>query len=334
MNVASEYGAMMITTKVRQLLHEMSVLFASMPADANSMREQIRKNVVELEQILEITRKYELGDLVKQWHQLAEKEARFKGLLPYDKKLKIKRDYIRLIFPEGIGPLDPDILDTIAQSGIEPEKLGDLHKLRVIPVKDKSNLLEFFADLISALRTIRRIEDTDEFVRNVFRGVLGEVMIKEVHLASFLERLVGLISAGSPACKIRIDIPANLVAVVDRPTLGIVAKNFICNAIEAIGSFQTERDEIYVTAKIEKDDLIIDVVSPPPLIPPEVVSKMFYPEFTTKPGWGRGLGLATARDIAQQAGATIEYHAKNGKNVFTLIFPQSKMGPVVGRNKK
>ena len=119
-----------------------------------------------------------------------------------------------------------------------------------------------------------------------------------------------------------LDLPDTPVPVfLDRSQLDLVMLNFAANARDAMpggGRFGvTLRDTGDGWARIVVTDTGQGM-------PPEVMRQAFEPFFTTKPaGEGTGLGLAVAREMAQEAGGTLSVDSAPGRGTrFTLQLPR------------
>jgi len=119
--------------------------------------------------------------------------------------------------------------------------------------------------------------------------------------------------------KIPVDIPPILV---DRRQLHEVLFNLVRNAGQAIG-----RDgKVTVQARLNGTDRVaIDVVDTGPGIPPEQLSRLFTPFFTTKKeGQGTGLGLFVVKRLVEQNDGIISVKSQPGAGAtFTVEFPVS-----------
>ena len=63
-----------------------------------------------------------------------------------------------------------------------------------------------------------------------------------------------------------------------------------------------------------------------PLIPPEVVPRLFLPFFTTRAG-GTGLGLALVHRVIEAQGGEVRVDGRPGRGaVFTLVLPALEDG--------
>jgi len=93
--------------------------------------------------------------------------------------------------------------------------------------------------------------------------------------------------------------------------------NLIMNASEAIRG----EGKITVSTRLEKDDVIIKVSDTGEGIPPDVMSRLFSPFFTTKGSNGTGLGLCTTKKIIEENNGLITVDSTYGKGAtFTITF--------------
>jgi signal transduction histidine kinase len=91
--------------------------------------------------------------------------------------------------------------------------------------------------------------------------------------------------------------------------------NLIDNALDAI----PEGGRVDVTAKRDRQRVIVRVVDNGPGIPAAVREKMFEPFFTTKPvGQGTGLGLDIVRRLVTHNDAEIEVDSVPGRTEFRV----------------
>jgi PAS domain S-box-containing protein len=60
-------------------------------------------------------------------------------------------------------------------------------------------------------------------------------------------------------------------------------------------------------------------------IQPDVLTRIFEPFFTTKGGDGTGLGLAISKQIIAEHGGSIECESVEGKTVFTILLPATRL---------
>jgi two-component system, LuxR family, sensor kinase FixL len=96
--------------------------------------------------------------------------------------------------------------------------------------------------------------------------------------------------------------------------------NLVINGLDAMKA-ESNRGPLKVATSRREDTVIVTVHDSGPGIPPEIMSRLFDPFFSTKPG-GLGLGLAISRNIMERFGG--ELHAENhpdGGAVFRMVLP-------------
>lgn len=84
--------------------------------------------------------------------------------------------------------------------------------------------------------------------------------------------------------------------------------NLIVNAAQAMKNSQPK--ELKLTISATDKDVYIDVIDSGPGIPPEKLSQLFKPFFTTK-SQGTGLGLVLSRNLALKMGGNLEHLTNN-----------------------
>ncbi len=148
-------------------------------------------------------------------------------------------------------------------------------------------------------------------------------------LTHLLNRLVGE--------RVRLTLdhdPALLSIRADKRQLEQVVMNLVVNARDAMpsgGDIRIETENLVLENPVERDRatlpagsyVLVKVVDEGHGIPPEKISKIFEPFYTTKrTGEGTGLGLSTAYGIVKQTGGFIFVDSEVGVGtVFTLYFP-------------
>lgn len=94
--------------------------------------------------------------------------------------------------------------------------------------------------------------------------------------------------------------------------------NLLMNGLQAMGE---RGGTLQVATQLDDEAMRVDITDGGPGIPAEVRSRIFRPFFTTKPrGVGTGLGLSTARRIAEMHGGSLELEASQpGQTVFRVL---------------
>jgi len=108
----------------------------------------------------------------------------------------------------------------------------------------------------------------------------------------------------------------------DRAQLRQALVNLVKNGLEA-----TEAGgRIEVSARVERDGLELAVADDGPGLDEAQKSRLFVPEFTTKPG-GSGLGLTMVERIVSDHGGSIQVESEPGRGtIFRLRFPREREG--------
>jgi signal transduction histidine kinase len=103
--------------------------------------------------------------------------------------------------------------------------------------------------------------------------------------------------------------------------LNQVWMNLIDNAIDAIDG----RGEVQICTRHDASYVVVEVEDHGPGIPPELVSRIFDPFYTTKePGKGTGLGLDSVRRIVEEGHhGEVSVASRPGQTRFTVRLPRS-----------
>jgi PAS domain S-box-containing protein len=116
----------------------------------------------------------------------------------------------------------------------------------------------------------------------------------------------------------RLAAPTAVVAL-DPDRLRNALINVIENAVQAIaGNSVDPRSGRITVATSAAEKLTISIEDSGPGIPPDILSKVFEPLFSTK-GFGTGLGLPTVRQIVQQHGGSIRIDSPKGRGAIVEI---------------
>lgn len=115
---------------------------------------------------------------------------------------------------------------------------------------------------------------------------------------------------------VEIHLPKNNPRILcDIDKLEVVFVNLITNAIQAMNGSGT----ITISARMDQNNIVIEVEDSGPGINDEDLDKIFEPLFTTKEA-GTGLGLASCKNIIERHRGTIT--ARNNPTTFTITLPK------------
>jgi len=113
--------------------------------------------------------------------------------------------------------------------------------------------------------------------------------------------------------------PDNLRIMADEAQLKQVLINMVKNATEAMAN---EKEAILsIRVKRILHQVSIEIYNTGPVIPPDVMEKIFVPFYSTKPE-GSGIGLSLSRQIISNHGGQIGVDSREGKGTtFKLMLP-------------
>lgn len=257
--------------------------------------------------ILSATRQTENnGDLYYQGiiHDITNLKRAEKAAL-YAEKLAAAGRLVRMLAHEVRNPLN-----NIQMSVEHLDSTG-------IPEDDK-----VFYDIIK--RNVKRIDDIIAELLDSYRPTerkfkasdLRTVVAQSVQNAKDRITLKGI--------KVIEDYPnQSFIMPVDEDKLKIAFLNILVNATEAI---QSDEGKILVSLQEKEGDFVVEITDNGTGIPPEILSKLFEPYFTSKRN-GMGLGLASTLNIVQSHSGTVDVKSQpNHGTTFTITFPQNTNG--------
>jgi two-component system NtrC family sensor kinase len=131
--------------------------------------------------------------------------------------------------------------------------------------------------------------------------------------------------AQAKVVQVRAELPPELPnMMIDEVQVKQMLVNLVQNAIDAVAS-GTGVITLRATGPDDQQRIKIEVADNGCGIPPENLSKMFTPFFTTKEmGKGTGLGLAIAYGIVKMHAGDIDVRSTMGKGTtFTILLPVS-----------
>jgi signal transduction histidine kinase len=132
---------------------------------------------------------------------------------------------------------------------------------------------------------------------------------------------------------VRRDLNSAVILEVDPERLGQALASLMENAVHALTAANWQPPEgrqrcIAVRTELTEDKVRVTVADNGCGIPPENLSRIFEPLFTTK-NFGVGLGLPLAKQIVEFHGGTIAVASAPGEgSTFTITLPQRACGDV------
>jgi signal transduction histidine kinase len=174
----------------------------------------------------------------------------------------------------------------------------------------------------------RRVEVASEAISRLHDFArTGSLGVSAVRLDRIVAQAVALLDvdfhAASKLIEVRVRIP-DLPQVRGSVTeLSLLFVNLLRNARDAMPSGGT----VTVTARRQKDCLLVAVTDQGTGMAPEVQARLFEPFFTTKGPSGTGLGLWLAAGTMKRLGGSIRAaRTRKGGAAFLLRFPVVKLG--------
>jgi len=249
----------------------------------------------------------EVGQLVIQYNRTVDELEKSARLLAKSERESAWKSMARQVAHEINNPLTPMKL-TIQQL----QRTKKMNDSRFDDYFDKSAVM-----LIEQIDNLSRIAGTfSNFAR------MPEANFERVDIASKLYSVVQLFANNNEQIEMKYEGPESEVFVyADPEQLVQVFNNLIKNAIQAIPSDQA--GEVLVTLKTDQQ-IVISVTDNGAGIEPDIQSKLFIPNFTTK-NTGMGLGLAIAKNIIELSGGTISFSTElNRGTTFTVILPKAE----------
>src|SRR5207247_6931861 len=143
-----------------------------------------------------------------------------------------------------------------------------------------------------------------------------------VDVARGLRMTLRLIGHTLHAAGVRVhsDVPEGIPQIQgDARALNQVFLNLLKNAAE---SFEGASGAIWVAARAEGSELVVEIRDDGPGVAPEVRDRLFEPFVSTKAGRGSGLGLSISRRIVEEHGGRLELQTAPGAGTrVALHFP-------------
>lgn len=215
--------------------------------------------------------------------------------------------------------------ETFVDSGIT---IIDLELMKEeVSNKDLPSVLAWIDNVLNTEKLVHEIEDAAHRISNLVNAVktyshMDKAMEKErTDLRSGIKSTLAILNhkIKQKKIKVSIDYPDDLPEVnIYVGEVNQVWTNLIDNAIDAV----EEGGEIQIIARKERESLAVKIIDNGMGIPPDILTKIYDPFFTTKEiGKGTGLGLDIAHRIMTGHQGEIKVNSEPGKTVFIVCFP-------------
>lgn len=302
-------------------------LIAGVAHEINNPLGAIRSSIENIADFLEKT----LQDLPQFFQQLSpegqlflfnllEKYSQPKTRLSSKEQRKIKRSFRQQLESEGIEDADA-IADTLVDIGAD-----DLEPFwSILKAPDSRNILEKayqFFTLYQSTNTIGNAVDRAAKIVFALKNYARYDSQGEKIEANLIDGIETILTLYQSSIKRGVEVVRNYEDVSPifcyPDELNQVWTNLIHNALQAMDYKGT------LTIDLSQKDrnIQVSITDRGKGIPPELMSKIFQPFFTTKPpGEGSGLGLDIVKKIIDKHQGNIEVESKPGKTTFTVSLP-------------
>lgn len=243
-------------------------------------------------------RKDEIGDLVAAYNDALKKIEESSRLLAKTEREGAWREMAMQVAHEVKNPLTPMKLS-----------IQYLQHAYRSDVPDKEGLVKRVSQtLIEQIEALTRIaNEFSNFAK------MPEAENSEFSLNQLVASVHGLFANERTDMEISLYMPdKNFIVFVDRGHLARVLNNLMKNAIQAIPDDRKGIVDIIVQPKETDPETVVIKVRDNGLgIPPDIQSKVFTPNFSTKSS-GTGLGLAISKNVIESAKGSIYFETKEG----------------------
>ncbi len=245
----------------------------------------------------------EIGQLVAAFNNMIRDLRAHRAKLIAAERLAAWREVAQEVSHEIKNPLTPIQLALYRMR----QKLGEA-------MLAQPALQESFQSIEEELSSLRHLaEEFSAFAR------LPQAQLQPENLNEIIQLAVRLYEADGANVRFELDLDTALpLLLLDREQIKRLLNNLIKNAVEAV---QPKRCELNLTTRIESGRIILEITDNGPGLAPEMQSRLFQPNFTTKPG-GSGLGLVLVKRIVEEHGGqiTVASAPKLGTR-FSILLP-------------
>ncbi|WP_217605236.1 HAMP domain-containing sensor histidine kinase [Chitinophaga sp. GbtcB8] len=248
----------------------------------------------------------EIGALVKEYNKMVRKLEVSAVKLAKSEREGAWREMARQVAHEIKNPLTP-------------MKLSIQYLQRAVG-NDSPNVKELTNNVAHTL--VEQIEHLSNIASDFSAfSRIGEAVNEVLLLNETLHSLHALYQ-GQPGCEIRYDEPTQPYYVyADKTQMNRLFTNLLQNAIQAIPESRSGNIIMHMEATEDRQWVIVSVQDNGEGISPEIQSRIFVPNFTTKNS-GTGLGLAMCKNIVEQARGEIWFETRiNTGTTFFVKLP-------------
>ncbi|HVI48475.1 MAG TPA: HAMP domain-containing sensor histidine kinase [Chitinophaga sp.] len=247
----------------------------------------------------------EIGALVKEYNKMVRKLEVSAARLAKSEREGAWREMARQVAHEIKNPLTPMKLSI---QYLQRAIAGDSPNVKELSRKVAGTLveqIEHLSNIASDFSAFARIDEPNN---------------ERILLNELLGSLSGLYQSQEDCEIIYVDLGEECYVFADKTQMNRLFTNLVLNGIQAIP--ENKKGHIVVQLQTTTDRyVIVSVTDNGSGISPEVQSRIFVPNFTTKSS-GTGLGLAMCKNIAEQARGEIWFETKlNEGTTFYVKLP-------------
>ncbi|NOT50551.1 MAG: HAMP domain-containing histidine kinase [Chitinophagaceae bacterium] len=252
-------------------------------------------NLGKLNEEIVWNRNDEIGELVQEYNKMVNKLGESARALAKSEREGAWREMARQVAHEIKNPLTPMKLSIQHLQKAINNNLPNVKEL-------SSNVANTLVEQIDHLSKIAA--DFSQFAN------IGTTKVELFDLHDVIASLKDLFHSDQDVVMIWYPVNDKAIVNADKTQMNRLFTNLFTNAVDACGDNGGCRIE--VNEKREDDKIIISIKDNGEGIPPEMQSKIFMPNFTTKSS-GTGLGLAMVKGIVEQAKGNIWFETEKGK---------------------
>lgn len=200
---------------------------------------------------------------------------------------------------------------------------GHLEKIEGHRYPDAEQLIARSKEVLQ--KTIQQTERALEIIRNFSEYAKRQSSKtfdkKPLDVKEILEGIIPFVRSELALDRIRLilNVPSRTMVLADRQSLEEIFLNLIVNACQAM----PQGGEIEILAREEKPWVSIRIRDTGAGVPPDQLSRIFEPFYTTKSS-GTGLGLYVVKQLVEKNSGRINVCSKeNAGTTFNLVFPIS-----------
>lgn len=178
------------------------------------------------------------------------------------------------------------------------------------------NFTEAVSLISSESEGIRRFLESYYELTHLPKPQIEAVCVKEFMSGVRKSFSVYLSERSRSDINIEYTVPVDMIIQADKDLLNRLVTNVLRNAVEAVEAVENPRIE--VKTSVSGGHPFISIEDNGCGIPPEVMTNLFQPFYTTKPG-GSGIGLCLSRQIARLHGGDFTLVSAPGHGTKALI---------------